>query len=136
MQACVDTLTKYLDNILMHSTEEKYRKIKLGNKIFQEKVAPIEGSSEFFIAAGFEKQQLPTVDDKLEEFWVFTATDDEHIDYLTVLKEGLQSAEPIVPELDRSMRVIRFVGIPPTVSLPPDFYNLKKEELMKEQAAK
>lgn len=39
--------------------EEKYRKIRLSNRIFQEKVAGMEGVMEFLEAAGFSQQLLP-----------------------------------------------------------------------------
>ncbi|EAW69221.1 UBX domain containing 1, isoform CRA_c, partial [Homo sapiens] len=44
----VDTIAKYLDNIHLHPEEEKYRKIKLQNKVFQERINCLEGTHEFF----------------------------------------------------------------------------------------
>jgi len=35
--------------------EEKYRKIRKNNKVFSEKVAPVEGAEEFLEAVGFQK---------------------------------------------------------------------------------
>ena len=58
VQTCVDTLCKYLDNILQNPTDEKYRKIRTGNKAFQERVACVEGADLFLRSVGFEKLTL------------------------------------------------------------------------------
>lgn len=77
---------RYIENICKNPTEEKYRKIKLSNKVFQvwtfsvriektefkklihshfvvllikEKVSVIEGSREYLQAVGFEITALP-----------------------------------------------------------------------------
>lgn len=77
---------RYIDNICKNPTEEKYRKIKVSNKVFQvsrreqqlsttntshiqfilyiislyqEKVSVIEGTREFLQALGFESTMLP-----------------------------------------------------------------------------
>lgn len=55
----METLSKYLENIVNNPDEEKYRKIRLSNRIFQEKVAGMEGVMEFLEAAGFNQQLLP-----------------------------------------------------------------------------
>jgi len=48
---------RYLDNIIEHPDEEKYRKIRKNNKVFCEKVAPAEGCEEFLEACGFKRTQ-------------------------------------------------------------------------------
>ncbi|XP_027440182.1 UBX domain-containing protein 6 isoform X2 [Zalophus californianus] len=58
----VDTIAKYLDNICLHPEEEKYRKIKLQNRVFQERINCLEGTHEFFEAIGFQKALLPVPD--------------------------------------------------------------------------
>lgn len=63
-------LIKYLENIIKNPDEEKYRKVRLSNRYFQEKVAGVEGAKEFLEAAGFEQQSLP-FNDKEESFLVF-----------------------------------------------------------------
>lgn len=35
IESCVETLGKYLDNIIKNPGEEKYRKIRIHNRIFQ-----------------------------------------------------------------------------------------------------
>ncbi|ETE61052.1 UBX domain-containing protein 6 [Ophiophagus hannah] len=54
----VETIAKYLDNIHLHPEEEKYRKIKVQNKVFQERIHCLEGTDQFFQAVGFEKVAL------------------------------------------------------------------------------
>ncbi|KAG1685691.1 UBX domain-containing protein 6 [Nymphon striatum] len=103
VQACIETLKKYIDNILIHPDEDKYIKIRVNNKVFQEKVLPIEGSSDFLIAAGFEKKILRISEDNEEEFLVFTP---ECSDFLVELKESLDAAEPILPELYRNLQYV------------------------------
>ena len=75
VRMCIDILMKYLDNIMKHPGEEKYCRIRVENKAFQEKVAPINGSVEFLQAAGFEQKTLPSAtasqDNMVEDFLVF-----------------------------------------------------------------
>ncbi|XP_012878101.1 PREDICTED: UBX domain-containing protein 6 [Dipodomys ordii] len=64
----VDTIAKYLDNIHLHPEEEKYRKIKLQNKVFQERINCLEGTHEFLEAIGFQRVLLPVADQALYQF--------------------------------------------------------------------
>ena len=52
------TVCRYLDNIITHPDEEKYRKIRASNKVFQEKVCSVMGSVLFLEAVGFEQHNL------------------------------------------------------------------------------
>ena len=53
VQVGVNTLCKYLDNIMQNPTEEKFRKIRQSNKAYQERVSSLEGTDLFLQAAGF-----------------------------------------------------------------------------------
>lgn len=66
---CNETLCKYIENIVSNPTEEKYRKIRMSNKAFQERILPIEGTKEFLEAAGFVVQELP-FNEGTDKFWV------------------------------------------------------------------
>jgi UBX domain-containing protein 6 len=68
---CVDTLCRYLQNIIQNPTEEKFRKIRISNRIYEDKVASLEGTQEFLTAAGFKVMKLPFQDGE-EDFWVFS----------------------------------------------------------------
>ncbi|XP_041084941.1 UBX domain-containing protein 6-like [Polyodon spathula] len=59
VKAAAEVIAKYIDNICENPTEEKYRKIRLQNKIFQERVSCLEGTQEFLQSIGFENQRLP-----------------------------------------------------------------------------
>jgi hypothetical protein len=43
----------------------------MSNRVYQDKVAPLEGTQEFLIAAGFKVVKLPFQDGE-EDFWVFS----------------------------------------------------------------
>lgn len=130
----IQTLSKYLGNIVENPTEDKYRKIRVNNKVFQERVACLEGAHDFLLAAGFVIQSIsPSESEVNEDFYVFREEKMKDIQHLQVLQDALISAEPIRPQLDRNMKVLSFQTAPPTVNLPADFYNLTVDELKREQ---
>jgi UBX domain-containing protein 6 len=120
----------------------------MSNRIFSEKVANIEGTKEFFEAAGFTQQ---TMDDG-EKFLIWS----KHfpIEMLIQLHEALGKnicfvvssaliimshftdlCEVIQLELDRNIKVLLPSQIQ-NVSLPPDFFRINLEELKREQQAR
>jgi len=131
VELCVDTLCKYLDNIVNNPAELKFRKIRKSNKAFKERVAAMEGSEEFLAGCGFQVQQMEGPDGQMEEFWVFP---EENTDFesLAAMRDTLRSAEPVTAELDRGL-----VVIPPQQKmcqeLPQDFFAISKEEVKAEQ---
>jgi len=129
IQICVDTLCKYIDNIMQNPTEEKFRKIRKSNKAYQERIVTIEGSDLFLQAAGFV-----TTTDQDQEFWVFPPQAD--VNQLELLKEALLGAEPVRAELDRGTKVLLPSQAQKPISLPADFFNLTLEELKREQELK
>uniref|UniRef100_A0A9J7YTQ7 UBX domain-containing protein 6 n=1 Tax=Cyprinus carpio carpio TaxID=630221 RepID=A0A9J7YTQ7_CYPCA len=137
VKAALDIISKYVENICKNPTEEKYRKIKLSNKVFQEKVSVIEGSREYLQALGFESTTLQ-VDgkDRTEEFLVLPAQESEALEQLKVHLERLQKGEPVRAKLDRQTQVFRPSKHATHFELPPDFYNLTAEELKREQQLK
>lgn len=68
-KTAVTTLMKYINNILRHRNEEKYRKIKLSNEIFKQRVANVNGCMEFLEIIGFKK-------DETSEFLTMNEIDD------------------------------------------------------------
>ncbi|GAA6110846.1 UBX domain-containing protein 6 isoform X1 [Tachysurus ichikawai] len=137
VKGAVDIISKYIENICKNPTEEKYRRIKVSNKVFQEKVSVIEGSREFLQALGFESTMLP-VDgqENTEEFLVLAEQDAAALEQLKVKKEQLQNGEPIRAKLDRQAKAFRPSQHATHFELPPDFYNLTAEELKREQQLK
>ncbi|XP_063057013.1 UBX domain-containing protein 6 [Engraulis encrasicolus] len=137
VKGAVEIINKYIDNICKNPTEEKYRKIKLSNKIFQERVNCVEGSQEFLQALGFERTELP-IDgqDGNEEFLVLAEQDEESLESLKERGEQLRNGEPIRAQLDRQAQAFSPSPYATHFDLPPDFYNLTAEELKKEQQLK
>lgn len=131
----VETLCRYLTNIIDSPTEEKFHKIRLNNKIFQERVSSLEGAHDFLMAAGFERETLKNGDAE-EDFFVFPEDKLDHIDDLQMLKEALLSTEPVYPVLDRNLRVLMPLQASAKINLPSDFFDLLPEEIMKEQEAR
>ncbi|XP_052394096.1 UBX domain-containing protein 6 [Carassius gibelio] len=137
VKAAVDIISKYVENICKNPTEEKYRKIKLSNKVFQEKVSGIEGSREYLQALGFESSSLQVDgEDRTEEFLVLPAQEAEALEQMKVHLERLQKGEPVRAKLDRRTQVFRPSKHATHFELPLDFYNLTAEELKREQQLK
>ncbi|XP_077601396.1 UBX domain-containing protein 6 [Crocuta crocuta] len=131
----VDTIAKYLDNICLHPEEEKYRKIKLQNRVFQVRLRPsLEGTHEFFEAIGFQKALLPVPDQEgPEEFYVLSEAALGQPQSLQTHKEQLLVAEPVRASLARQRRVFQPSPLASQFDLPGDFFNLTAEEIKREQ---
>ncbi|XP_055379915.1 UBX domain-containing protein 6 [Condylostylus longicornis] len=126
-EQCVETLRKYIENLINHPDEEKYHKIRMNNKIFCEKVRYIEGALEFLRAAGFQEIEIDN-----EPFLIWASDNMEKEIDLNTLLEGLDNAEPLTLELDRNIQVL----LPSQArrsELPADFYRISAEEIKREQ---
>ncbi|NXR23940.1 UBXN6 protein, partial [Cinclus mexicanus] len=142
VRVCVETMAKYLDNIYLHPEEEKYQKIKLQNKVFQERISCLEGTHRFFQAVGFETKTLPTprascpipvVAETTEEFYVLKEEMLSRLEELKDCKEQLLSSEPVRAQLHRQLTLFRPSPAAARFELPHDFFNLTAEELRREQ---
>ncbi|KAM4548486.1 UBX domain-containing protein 6 [Odontesthes bonariensis] len=134
VKAAVDIINKYVENICKNPTEEKYRKIKLSNKVFQEKVRPVEGSREFLQALGFVSLMLPVEgQEEEEEFLVLPEHGPDAMDLMKEQRDRLQRGEPVRAQLDRQAQAFRPSNYAQRFELPPEFYNMTAEELKKEQ---
>lgn len=126
--ACIETLTKYLENIIQHPDDDKYRKIRQSNRVFSEKVRPCEGAVDFLLAAGFAEQEIDG-----EPFYIYSAESNPNgIDALSELLEALQHSEIIQLELDRNIHVL-LPSQTKRSELPHDFYRISPDELKREQ---
>lgn len=134
VELCVETLSKYIDNIVNNPAEAKFRKIRKSNKAFKERVAALEGTEEFLEGCGFQIKPMEGPDGQMEDFWVFP---EENIDFetLAAMRDTLKGAEPVTAELDRGLLVI-----PPQQKmcreLPQDFFAISKEEIKAEQSSR
>ncbi|NXU20793.1 UBXN6 protein, partial [Pardalotus punctatus] len=137
VRVCVETMAKYLDNIYLHPEEEKYRKIKLQNKVFQERISCLEGTHRFFQAVGFEKQTLPVPgqgkNSGTEEYYVLKEEMLSRLEELEESKAQLLSAEPVRAQLHRQLTVFQPSPAAARFELPHDFFSLTAEELRREQ---
>ena len=131
----IDTLLKYLDNVIHHPGDDKYHKIRIGNRAFQERVSCLEGTEEFLQAAGFLVRSLPHEDHE-ESFWVLGEDMALDAERLTNIKEVLQAAEPLRPQLDRALKVYHPSSRAAKFEIPDEFYNVTPAELKKEQQRK
>jgi UBX domain-containing protein 6 len=148
---CIEILNKFADNILNNPTEEKYRKIRVENQIFKEKVYSCKYSDLVLKQSGFKARSVAKENDdvvlisadgkpiessvQIEDYFIFEGG---NFDPLNSLKTFLNLAQPIKPELDRDIHIYQ-VGGNSTVrvgefDLSDDFYNVKIEELRREQA--
>lgn len=135
VQVCVETLCKYLENIISNPDEDKFHRIRMSNRVFQDKVVGIDGALEFLEAAGFNQQTLPFQDGE-EQFLVFNKDAVEDLETLRVLVDALRTAEPIGLELDRNMQVLMPSQAAKRSELPPAFYTMTPEEIKREQQLK
>ncbi|KAI4356381.1 hypothetical protein L6164_000408 [Bauhinia variegata] len=62
------TLSIYVGNVVKNPNEEKYRKIRLSNPLFQERVGSLHGGMEFLELCGFERigEFLHLPDEKID----------------------------------------------------------------------
>lgn len=128
VEVCIETLTKYLENIVNHPDEDKYHKIRMSNRIFCEKVKNCEGSLEFLKAAGFTQKEIDG-----EDFLIWDRKNIESLDQLSILLDGLLCAETISLELDRNIQILLSSQVRKFENLPPDFYRISPEEIKREQ---
>uniref|UniRef100_A0AAQ6A4S5 UBX domain-containing protein 6 n=1 Tax=Amphiprion ocellaris TaxID=80972 RepID=A0AAQ6A4S5_AMPOC len=134
VKAAVDIISKYVENICKNPTEEKYRKIKLSNKVFQEKVRSAEGSREFLQALGFISVMLPVEgQEEEEEFLVLPEQSPDALELMKERRDRLQRGEPVRAQLDRQPQAFRPSPNAQRFELPQEFYNLSAEELKREQ---
>lgn len=126
-ELCIETLSKYLENIVQNPGEEKYRKIRVSNRIFCERVKPIEGGYDFLLGAGFADQEI---DD--EQFLIYAEENPDSINHLQDLLDALHNSEIINIDLDRNIQVL-LPSQAKKYELPPDFYRMSPDEIKREQ---
>lgn len=132
LDKCVEILNRFADNIINNPTEEKYRKIRLENAIFKEKVYTCKYADLVLKQSGFQTRIIKLEDGKDDDVFLFEGDDWEKLENL---KSALSLGEAIVPELDRNIQVLKISKSSKMNDfiLSDDFFNLKIEELRKEQ---
>ncbi|XP_015585213.1 UBX domain-containing protein 6 [Cephus cinctus] len=131
IENCIETLGKYLENIITNPGETKYWKIRMCNRVFKEKVKPLEGALDLLRAAGFEEKRILHQGEE-EDFLVWNP-EKSTIDNVTMLIDALNTAEPIQLELDRNVQVLLPSEATKRNELPPVFFTITPEEIKREQ---
>jgi len=131
VEECIKLLVTYAENIIRNRDDEKYRKIRLTNKTFVEKVLPIKGAVEFLESIGFVKKKL-TYQNQEEDFLVFPEDCLDNLDLVQTTVDDLQSTERIQLVLDRNVQVLLPSQASKQVSLPPEFFVMSTTEVKME----
>lgn len=84
VEQCVKTIHRMFENIINNPSEEKYRRVKIESRAFQEKIKDVEGGLELLLAAGFENQDIEAMPGQVEKFLVFPEEKLADIEQLTV----------------------------------------------------
>jgi len=131
LNKCVEILNKYIENIMKSPNEEKFRKIKLENAVFKEKVYSCKYADLVLKKSGFKPTTIKT-NDVDEDFFVYENPD---LTNLENLQSALSLGEPIIPELDRDLKIFKVTSASKIAEfeLSEEFYNFTVEDLIKEQ---
>ena len=136
LQKCVETLTKIVENIVAHPSEEKYRKIRCENAQIKEKLLSCKYCELVLTTLGFKLSKVKKVsEESLEDVYVFDHEDDLNYAKLHDFKESLDVVQPIKPVLDRNILLINSSSQAEANSfnLDEEFYNLNINEIKREQ---
>lgn len=132
MEECIKLLVTYVKNAIRNKDEEKFRKIRLANETFIEKVLPIRGAVEFLESIGFVKKTI-LYQDQDEYFLVFNEKCFDNLALVQSAVDDLQSTKQIQLVLDRNIQVLLPSQATENVLLPKDFFSISPVELNKEQ---
>lgn len=129
-ETAIETIGKYVQNILEHPGEEKYCKIRKSNKAFQERVAATKGGEIFLKSIGFDD-----VEENGETFLINRCPDDG---ILINALEQLRNGQSVPVKVSRSLQIFSLQEGQKVKSpqLSADFYALSAEEVKREQQAK
>jgi UBX domain-containing protein 6 len=108
LNKCKELLNKMADNILNNPNDDKYKRIRVENKLFNENVLSLKYSQFVLTNVGFKARKLALKDDEpdiKEDFFVFD--NDVNIKNLEELKSALVLSEPVLPELDRDIKIFK-----------------------------
>lgn len=146
LDKCIEILNKFTNNILDSPQEEKYRKIRVENAIFKEKVYTVKYADLVLKKAGFQATTIKRSEANAdgsgttevnEDFFIYEG---DNMDKLENLREALSLGEPIIPTLDRDLKIFRVKSNSSAdcrkFDLGNEFYNLGVEELRKEHKIK
>ncbi|CAG9537791.1 unnamed protein product [Cercopithifilaria johnstoni] len=129
-----ETIQKYLRNLIENPEEGKYHRIRINNKIFQERVSCANGGKEFLLACGFEEKDFIN-NGQQESFLVIP--DDKAMDTESLIQalEILQTGQAVPLKLSRNAAVYKLEANQTITNphLPRDFFDLDLAEIKREQ---
>lgn len=134
-----ETLQKYIQNLIEKPDEPKFRRIRLNNKAFQERVMSAKGGREFLEACGFEERLEKLEGNSVSEsFLIIPDEKASDIPTLVGALDLLQTGQPVPLRLHRNPAVYRFESnqVIANPKLPHDFFDITSAEIKKEQAEK
>ncbi|KAK6109962.1 PUB domain family protein [Brugia pahangi] len=133
-QNASETIQKYLKNLIESPDESKYHRIRINNKIFQERVSCANGGKEFLMACGFEEKDLIN-NEQQEPFLVIP--DNKAMDTYSLIQalEILQTGQAVPLKLSRNAAVYKLEAnqVITNPQLPRDFFDLDVAEIKREQ---
>lgn len=130
----IETIRKYLQNIMENQNDPKFRKIRMSNKAFQERVLSVKGGREFLEAVGFEEREEEN-GGASDKFLVMNEENAHNDARLLQALELLDGATPLALKVARDTKTFTLKEGEKITSpkLPSDFFNVTGEELRKEQ---
>ncbi|ESN90122.1 hypothetical protein HELRODRAFT_104441 [Helobdella robusta] len=140
LKTCIETLSKYLNNVLENPNKPNFRQIRKSNKALNEKVLNCKGALEFLQATGFQlkKMKVNEESDEEDEFFhleVDPDNQDELVEKLRSLLELLQVCEPVTMEVYRDLKIFSpkiLASSSNKIEVSEDFFNVTPEELKRE----
>uniref|UniRef100_A0A914WEH1 PUB domain-containing protein n=1 Tax=Plectus sambesii TaxID=2011161 RepID=A0A914WEH1_9BILA len=135
----LETIGRYVDNLITNPEEEKFRRIRLSNKVFQERVISARGGVEFLKAIGFLETMMAPADGQPEEpFLVMPLDAAKDREQLEQAKDVLISGVPVPLKLHRNPSVLKAATDQPLSNpkVPNDFFSVSSAEIKAEQMAK
>ncbi|THD28459.1 UBX domain-containing protein 6 [Fasciola hepatica] len=136
--------SRILNNLIENPQNPTFRRLRIGNQLVSDLLS-IQGAGLFFRACKFTEQSLPslkavqsddnelTTDPELERFLLISEEDATDCVHLKRMLDLLNTAEPILAELNRDTKVYAISGsssgMPSKEQLPDEYFCLNREEV-------
>lgn len=125
----VNTLVRYVENLINNPEDEKFKKIRVQNKAFQARIVPLVGGVEYLELVGYTL--ITDEGDSSEQYYIMLDT--PPIEHMTRCNDELKKGSKLTPTLDRDIKVLQQATGARHFEVSSDFYKLTKEDLMKSQ---
>jgi len=125
----VNTLVRYVENLINNPEDEKFKKIRVQNKAFQTRIVPLVGGVEYLELVGYTL--ITDEGDSSEQYYIMLDT--PPIEHMTRCNDELKKGSKLTPTLDRDIKVLQQATGARHFEVSSDFYKLTKEDLMKSQ---